>query len=40
MCSGGCNNINNSFAKLCVPDIIKNINVKVFNPMQKINEIK
>ena len=29
-CSGSCNNINDPFAKLCVPDIIKNMNVKVF----------
>ena len=30
-CSDICNNINNSYAKLCVPDVIKNINGKVFN---------
>ena len=30
-CSGRCNNINNPYAKLCVPYIIKNINVKVIN---------
>ena len=30
-CSGGCNSINNDYAKLCVPDVIKNLNVKVFN---------
>ena len=39
-CSGRCNNINNPYAKLCVPDIIKNINVKVFNLMSRINETK
>ena len=27
-CSSSCNNINNSHAKLCVPDIVKNLNVK------------
>ena len=27
-CSGNCNNINNPYAKICVPDIIKNLNVK------------
>ena len=32
-CSGNCNNINNPYAKICVPDIIKNLNVKVFNLM-------
>ena len=30
-CSGSCNNINDRRAKLCVPDIVKNLNVKVFN---------
>ena len=39
-CSGSCININDSYAKLCVPDIIKNINVKVFNLMSRINEIR
>ena len=39
-CSGGCNNINDPYAKLCVADIIKNINVKVFNLMSKINETR
>ena len=32
-CGGSCNNINDPYAKLCVPDIIKNINVRVFNLM-------
>ena len=26
-CSGNCSNINNPYAKICVPDIIKNLNV-------------
>ena len=30
-CSGSCNNINDPYAKLCVPDIVKNLNVKVFS---------
>ena len=30
-CSGNCNSINDSYAKDCVPDIVKNLNVKVFN---------
>ena len=37
-CSGSCNNINDPYAKLCAPNIIKNINVKVFNLMSRINE--
>ena len=32
-CSGSCNNINNPCAKLCVPDVLENVNVKVFNLM-------
>ena len=32
-CSGRCNNINDPYAKLCVPDAVKNINIKVFNLM-------
>ena len=27
-CSGNCNNINDPYAKICVPDIIKNLNLK------------
>ena len=27
-CSGSCNNINDPYAKLRVPDVFKNINVK------------
>ena len=29
-CNGNCNNINNPYAKICVPDVVKNLNVKVF----------
>ena len=39
-CSGSCNNINNLFAKMCVPDITKNINAKVFNLMSRTSESK
>ena len=37
-CSGSCNSINDPYAKLCVPDVVKNINVKVFSLMSRINE--
>ena len=30
-CSGSCNNINDSYSKLCVPNAVKNINAKAFN---------
>ena len=39
-CSGSCNNINNPYAKLCVPDFIRNFNVKVFNLMSRSNETR
>ena len=39
-CSGSCNNINDPYAKLCVPDVIKNINAKVFNLMSRINDTR
>ena len=39
-CSGSCNNINDPYAKLCVPDFVKNLNVKVFNLMSTTNETR
>ena len=39
-CSGSCNNSNNPNAKLCVLDIVKNLNVKVFNLMSETNETR
>ena len=39
-CSGSCNNINDPYAKLCVPDVVKNINIKVFNLMSRTNETR
>ena len=38
--SGICNSINDPYAKLCVPDVVKSINVKVFNLMSRINETR
>ena len=34
-CSGSCNNINDPYAKICVPDVVKDLNVKVFNLIMK-----
>ena len=39
-CSGSCNNINDPYAKMCVPDVAKNLNVKVFNLMSRTNETR
>ena len=32
-CSGNGNSINDPYAKICVHDVVKNLNVKVFNLM-------
>ena len=37
-CSDSCNNISDPYAKICVPDVIKHLNVKVFNLMSRTNE--
>ena len=39
-CSGSCNNINNLYAKLCVPGVVKKLNVTVFNLMSRTNETR
>ena len=39
-CSGHCNSINDPYAKICVPDTVKNLNVKVFNLMSLTNETR
>ena len=39
-CSGNSNNINDPYAKICVPDIVKDLNVKVFNLMSRTIETK
>ena len=39
-CSGSCNNITDSYAKLCVPDTVKNTNLKVFNLISWSNQRK
>ena len=36
-CKGSCNTINNPYAKICVPDEIKNTDDKVFNLMSRTN---
>ena len=39
-CSGSCDTINNSMAKLCVPGIIKRVNMKVYNFLMMLNETR
>ena len=38
--SGSCNNINDPYAKLSVPDVVRNLNVKVFSLMSRTNETR
>ena len=38
--SGSCNNIINPCANLGVPDLVKNVNVKVFNIVSEANETR
>ena len=39
-CSGNCNSINDPYAKICVPNTVKDLNVKVFNLMSRTNETR
>ena len=36
-CSGTCNNTNNPYTEICVPDTVKDLNVRVFNLMSRTN---
>ena len=38
--SGNCNNINDPYAKICVPDVLKDLNIKVFNLISRTNETR
>ena len=39
-CSGNCDTLNNPMAKMCVPNIIKRINMKVYNFLMRLNETR
>ena len=39
-CIGNCNNINDLYAKICVPDVANDLNVKVFNLISRTNETR
>ena len=39
-CSGNCNTLDSPMARLCVPNIIKNVNMKVYNFLMMLNEIR
>ena len=37
-CSGSCNTLDDPMAKLCVPNVIKRVNMKVYNFLIRLNE--
>ena len=39
-CGESCNTIDDSHARVCVPNKVKNINVKLFNLMSEVNETR
>ena len=39
-CSGSCNALDNPMAKLCVPNVIKRVNMKVYNFLMMLNETR
>ena len=39
-CNGNCNNTNNPYSRVYVPNVVKNITAKVFDLMSWTNKIK
>ena len=39
-CSGSCNTLDNPISKICVPEIIKNVNMQVYNFLMRLNETR
>ena len=35
--SGSCNTLDNPMSKICVPKVIKNVNIKVYNFLMRLN---
>ena len=38
--SGSCNTFDNPMAKLCIPDVIKRVNMQVYNFLMMLNETR
>ena len=38
--SGSCDTLDNPMSKICVPKIIKNVNMKVYNFLMRLNETR
>ena len=39
-CGGSCNTLDDPMARLCVPNIIKRVNMKVYNFLMRLNETR
>ena len=39
-CSRSCNNLDNPMSKICVPKIVKNVNMHVYNFLMRLNETR
>ena len=39
-CSGSCDTLDNPMSKICVPKMIKNVNMKVYNFLMRLNETR
>ena len=37
-CSGSCNTLDNAMTKLCIPNVIKRVNMQVYNFLMRLNE--
>ena len=39
-CGGSCNTLDNPMTKLCVPNVIKRVNMQVYNFLMRLNETR
>ena len=39
-CSGSCNTLDNPMIKMCVPNVIKRVNMQVYNFLTMLNETR
>ena len=39
-CSGSCDTLDNPMSKICVPHVIKGINMQVYNFLMRLNETR
>ena len=39
-CSGSCNTLDNPMSKICVPKIVKNVNMQYYNSLMRLNETR